>query len=346
MEKITEMVKKYDPQDQFSVLKNSYQQIEKTWNVKIDLKNLSKKKFSSIIVSGLGGSAIGGDLLQNFLQAELKVPLFVNRNYTLPAFVDENTLLIASSYSGNTEETLSALNQALSCGASIICVGSGGKTAEIAAQKNLPFVKIEGGLQPRFAVYSSFFAVLKTLQEAGIIGNQDKIVASIASLIKKKSEEFTAENNKALEIAESLIGYIPVVYSAADSTSAVGYRLKGQFNENSKMHSFSNVIPELNHNEIIGWETLTEKNFRCKLITILDDTYHPQIKRRFEITSKLAQEAGAEVIVLKSAEKEFKARLFDLVYYGDWISYYLAIVRGVDPILIKNINILKKELAQ
>lgn len=346
MENTMDMVKKHDPQDQFSVLKNSYEQIEKTWNVKVDLKNLTKKNFSSIVISGLGGSAIGGDLLQNFLQSELKIPLFVNRNYTLPGFVNENTLFIASSYSGNTEETLSALEQALKSGASIICVGSGGKTAEIAGQKNIPFVKIDGGLQPRFAVYSSFFAVLKTLQEAGIIGSQDKIVAAIAALLKKKADEYTAEKNKALEIAESLIGYIPVVYSAADSTSAVGYRLKGQFNENSKMHSFSNVIPELNHNEIIGWETLTEKNFRCKLVNIMDDTYHPQIKRRFEITTKLVQDAGAEVINLKSSEKEFKVRLFDLVYFGDWISYYLAIVRGIDPILIKNINILKKELSQ
>ncbi len=341
-----DMVKKFDPQDQYSVLKNSYQQIEKTWKVTVDLTNLKKKDFTSIIVTGLGGSAIGGDLLGNFLQSELKTPLLVNRNYTLPGFVGENTLLIASSYSGNTEETLSALDQALQRGASVICVGSGGKTYEIAQKNNLPFVKIEGGLQPRFAVYSSFFAVLKTFQVAGLIANQDKVVADITALLKKKAEEFTAEGNKAMQLAESLIGYIPVVYSAADVTSAVGYRLKGQFNENSKLHSFSNVIPELNHNEIIGWETLTDKNFRCKLINILDETYHPQVKRRFDITSNLVKEAGAEVINLQSSEKEFKVRLFDLVYFGDWISYYLAIVRGIDPILIKNINILKKELAQ
>ena len=149
-------------------------------------------------------------------------------------------------------------------------------------------------------------------------------------------------SNRAIDIARELIGFIPVIYSAADVTSAVGYRLKCQFNENSKLHAFHNVIPELNHNEIIGWESFQDKQFNAKLILILDKIYHPQIKKRFDITASLI---SSDKIYLESNEEDFKLRLMDLIYLGDWISYYLALFRGFDPTEIENINILKEKLA-
>ena len=127
-------------------------------------------------------------------------------------------------------------------------------------------------------------------------------------------------------------------------TSAVGYRFKCQLNENSKLHAFHNGFPELNHNEVIGWETFQEKQFQTKVINIIDKSYHSQVKKRFKITSELIGKSGAEVINIKSDESEFNVRLMDMIYLCDWITYYAAILRGKDPSEIENINILKKSL--
>jgi len=268
-----EYVSKYDPQNQFEVLVNTYQQIESAWSNKIDTGDLKGKKFNSIVVTGLGGSAISGDLMANFLGNELKVPFIVNRNYSIPAFANESTLLIVSSYSGNTEETISVFNEGLKKGCSIICSTTGGKIGKIAVENKIPVVKVMPGFQPRYSLGLSFFTLLKILQELGIISSQESVVNKITALWKEKGIQFSKEENKALEIARELTGFIPVIYSAADVTSAVGYRLKCQFNENSKLHAFHNVIPELNHNEIIGWESFLDKQFNGKLIMIKDKIY-------------------------------------------------------------------------
>ena len=342
--KISEYVSKYDPENQFNVLIKTYEQIEFAWNNKFDLSSLKNKKFNSVIVSGLGGSAISADLMQNFLRSEMKLPFFVNRNYFLPSFADENTLVVISSYSGNTEETVEVFNSALAKGCKIFCITTGGKVEKIAAQKNVPMIKVLPGFQPRYSLGLSFFSLLKAFQEIGLISDQSKFVNQIIDLWKNKGNEYSQENNSAIKLAEELVGFIPSIYSATDLTSAVGYRFKCQFNENSKLHAFHNVIPELNHNEIIGWESFAEKQFHTKLITILDDDYPTQIKKRFEITSELASKNGAEVIKLKSNEKEYKLRLMDLIYLGDWITYYTAVLRGFNPTEIENINILKQRL--
>jgi glucose/mannose-6-phosphate isomerase len=343
--KIIEYVKKYDPQNQFEVLISSYKQIEYAWNNKFDLGKINKDNFNKVLVTGLGGSAISADLMQNYLRTEMDFPYFVNRNYYLPPFADQNTLVVISSYSGNTEETISVFNEAIKKKCSIVCVTTGGKAEKIAIENGIPVIKIQPGLQPRYALGLSFFSLLRLLQELKLIPDQNEVVNKIINLWKNKGNEFSAEDNFAFNLAESLIGFIPTIYSASDVTSAVGYRLKCQFNENSKLHAFHNVIPELNHNEIIGWESFAEKQFQTKLITILDEEYLPQIKKRFEITTELAAKNGVEIVSLKSEEKEFKLRLLELIYLGDWISYYLAVLRGFDPTEIENINILKKRLS-
>ncbi len=342
--KIIDYVKKYDPQNQFDVLINSYKQIEFAWENKIDLSSLKGKKFSSIVITGLGGSAISADLILNFLHDEIKIPFIVNRNYSLPSFVNENTLLVVSSYSGNTEETLSVFNEALKTNCSIVCLSTGGKVEKISKENNIPLIKVKPGYQPRYALGLSFFSLLKILQELEIIPNQDSSVNKIILNWKENGIEFSKEENIAYNYAEKIIGFVPIIYSAADSTSAVGYRLKCQFNENSKLHAFTNVIPELNHNEIIGWESFNEKQFQTKIINIIDKDYHPHIKKRFQITSELAGKMGAEIINLESSEETFKLRLMDLIYLGDWITYYTAVLRGFDPTEIDNINTLKERL--
>lgn len=341
---IKEYVQKYDPQNQFDVLINSYKQIETAWNNKFKIDGINSSEITSIIISGLGGSAISGDLIKNYLKDELSIPLFVNRNYTLPKFAGKKTFLIASSYSGNTEETISSLKQAIKIGCKIICITTGGEIESIAKKKNIPYVKVQKGFQPRYSLGLSFFSLLKVFQELKLIQNQSSVVNKIKSIWKKNGIEFSKEGNSAYTVAESLVGFIPVIYSVADSTFSVGYRLKCQFNENSKLHAFHNEVPEMNHNEIIGWESYQEKTFHSKIIIVMDESYHPQIKKRFKILNDIFLQAGAGIITLKSNEQNFKERLLDLIFLGDWISYYVGVLRGFDPSEIDNIQTLKEKL--
>lgn len=342
---INDYVVKYDSANQFKVLKDTYTQIDSAWNNEIDIKKLKTKKFGNIIVSGLGGSAISADLMLNFLGDELSLPFFVNRNYSLPKFADENTLLFISSYSGDTEETISVFKEGLKKNCQIICLSTGGKAGEIADKEKIPLVKMKPGYQPRFALGLSFFSLLKVLYELDLVADHNNEVEKIKNLWQAKGEEYAREDNIAINCAEQLIGFIPVIYSSADITSAAGYRLKCQLNENSKLHAFHNIIPELNHNEIIGWESFSDKQFNTKLINILDESYHPQIKKRFEITTELAVKKGLEYMNIESEEEDFKVRLMDLIYLFDWITYYTAVLRGYDPSEIDNIHILKERLS-
>ena len=342
--KITELKEKFDLQNQFQVLVDSYKQIEFAWENKFDSMQLQDSKYNLVLLAGMGGSAISGDLITNYLANELKIPFIVNRSYSLPDFVNKNSLVIISSYSGNTEETLSVFEEALKRKCKIAAITSGGQVKKICDEKKLCCINIPIGYQPRYALGLSFFSLLKLLQQLGIIKNQDSTVNQISSLWKKKGEEYSIEENRALSLALELTGFLPIIYSAAHLTSAVGYRFKCQLNENSKLHAFSNVIPEMNHNEIIGWETFEEKKLFTKVISISDPDYHPQIKKRFKITSEIAKQSGVEIINIESKEKNRKVRLFDLIYLCDWISYYLALLRNHDPSEIAYIDELKNRL--
>lgn len=342
---IKDFVSKYDPQNQFEVLKNSYQQIEFAATNSYPEINFKVDKINNVIISGLGGSAIAGDLIKNFLKDELKIPVLVNRNYNLPKFADETTLVICSSYSGNTEETLSVCNDALRRNCKIICISTGGELEKLAALNNLPIISLKKGFQPRFALGLSFTTLLILFSKLNLILNQEEVVEQIISLWNKRASEFSSEGNYALEIANNLIGFIPIIYSVSDFNNSVGMRFKAQLNENSKLHAFHNEFPEMNHNEIIGWESHKQKNLHTKVIYLLDDEMHPQIKKRFEIITEMIKHCDVEIITLKSSEENFKMRLMDLIYLTDWISYYLAVLRKFDPSEIDFINTLKNKLS-
>jgi len=342
---IAELVKKYDPENQFEVLKNTYLQIEYAKNNSYELSNIDTSKIKNLVVSGLGGSAISGDLMLNFLQNEISLPFQVNRNYSLPNYADSSTLLLVSSYSGNTEETISVLNEAINRKCQIICLTTGGTIKDIADREKLPVVQLKRGFQPRYSLGLSFFSLLKVLQTLKLVTTKKDIIDKVISLWKKKGEEFSREDNLSFQLAEKLIGFVPVIYSTSDLTSAVGNRFKCQLNENSKVHAFNNSFPELNHNEIIGWETYDERTAKLKAVFIEEEITHPQINKRFKITGELLQKAGVEIISLASSEATFQERLLDLIYLTDWISYYLAILRGKDPSEIDYIHLLKKRLA-
>jgi len=341
---LKEMINQYDPDNQFNVLIESFKQVEYAWNLKIDISSIDTKKIKNIVLSGLGGSAIGGDLLQNFLRYELKFPYAVNRNYELPLYANEETLVIASSYSGNTEETLSAAHEAIEKKCQVICITTGGKLLDFANKHKFPLGILQKGFQPRFALWVNFFTLLNIIQTLKLVPEQNDNVKKIIDLFKRKGIEFSQSKNEALSLAENLVGYIPLVYAVSEYTSALGTRLKGQFNENSKLHAFFGLLPELDHNEILGWDTFNPNQINLKLINIIDEDYHPQVKKRYEITSEVIKKTGCEIINLQSREGSWKERLVDLIYLGDWISYYLAVIRKIDPTTIDNINYLKERL--
>ncbi len=344
---ISDYVKNYDPQNQFDVLKNSFEQIIYAEQNKYDITGIDKEAIKNIVLTGLGGSAISGDVFANMFGRKLTVPFVVNRNYTMPAFVNKSSLVIASSYSGNTEETLSAVKEASGREAQVICVTTGGRLEEYANEKGLTLIKLQKGFQPRFAFWLSIFTLIKFFEMLNFIGDQRNLINNAIELLRTKGETLSKEeNNFALRTAKSLIGFIPVIYSADTYSSGAGLRLKGQFNENSKVHAFHNVIPEMNHNEIIGWEAFEESKFPVKLIFITDNEYHHRIKLRFEILKSIIQKLNIEIINLESHEEDFELRILDLIYTGDWISYYLAVLRKHDPSEINNINYLKEELAK
>ena len=340
---LQEMISNYDVHNQFKVLTDSYEQVEYAWNNKFSVSSIKTSKIKNIILTGLGGSAIGGDLLQNYLRTELKYPYTVNRNYELPPYANENTLVIASSYSGNTEETISALNQAIKKKCQIVCISTGGKIEEIAMKKKIPFAKLLKGYQPRFALWINFFTLLKIVHSLKLVPGQTKNVKQAIELLKRKGVEYSKETNAALNLAEQMLGFIPLIYAVSDYTSVVGTRIKGQFNENAKHHAFFGYLPELDHNEILGWEGY-KSTMNLKLINILDEDYHPQVKKRYELTSEMVRKAGAEVIDLSSSEENAKLRLVDLIYLGDWATFYHAVLRGFDPASIDSINYLKAHL--
>lgn len=338
-----ELIKKLDPTNQFEVLVNSYKQVEDALENNFEV-NLDVSGIKNIVISGLGGSAIAGDVFSLWAKEELTVPLFVNRNYGVPNFTSPDSLVICSSYSGSTEETLSAYHAAGEKGAKRVCLTTGGTLKEWAIRDGVTVIPLMPGFQPRFALYTSFFNILNLFSKLGLVKKDDELLSRIVTRLKSKGEEFFQPGNSAWSVAAEVNGKLPLIYSAAGVTDSVGTRFKGQFNENGKTHAFHNVFPEMNHNEIIGWETYGDINESYFVFEVLDESIHPQIQKRFAIFNEILGELQVPVVMIQSNLQTYQERLFDMIYYVDWITYYRAIVWGKDPVEIDYIHLLKKRL--
>jgi glucose/mannose-6-phosphate isomerase len=305
---------------------------------------------TNILFTGLGGSAISGDLLRNYLYDELKIPLVVNRNYTIPSFVTASTLVIASSYSGNTEETISAYDAAKKKGAQIIGITNGGKLAERAAQDKFQVITVPAGLPPRTALGYSFYPVLIALARLGLINDKTEDAVEAIALLKKLRDQYVPEiaieQNPAKQIASRLFGKYAIVYASGDKFDSVVTRWRCQINENSKCLANSQVLPEMDHNEVVGWEVLKELMNKMQVIFIRDKEDHPQVQKRFQITRELIHDYADGITDIWTQGNSLLARLWSVIYLGDYVSYYLAILNEVDPTPVKKIDILKQKLAQ
>jgi glucose/mannose-6-phosphate isomerase len=309
---------------------------------------LRARGIENIVLCGLGGSAIGGDLLRSYLADDLRVPFAVNRMYTLPGYVGPRTLVIVSSYSGNTEETNAAHREAIKRKAKILCITSGGTTAALAKKKKSALIIVPGGSPPRAALAYSFFPLLIALSRMGFVRNRKKDIGETLALLERLSAAYAepaASENAALALATRLRGRIAIVYSAAERFDSVNTRWRGQIAENAKSLAFGHVLPEMNHNELVGWNVLTDQMREMQVIFLRDKGDHPRVQIRMDVTKGVISERTPRITEAWSEGKSLLARMFSLVYLGDWVSLYLAVLHRVDPTPVAAIDLLKKELA-
>jgi len=311
----------------------------------------SLRNSSAIVLSGMGGSAMAGDLLARLCEHHLAVPFLVNRDYRLPEFVNRETLFIASSHSGNTEETLAATALALRRRARVVCITTGGKLRSFARRHRLPLISIpqtDPPMPPRSALGYSLIPLVYLFASLGLYpgaeGQMREAIALTTGLRDQLHPDVPARRNRAKQLALSLHGKIPWVQGTVGIMAAAAYRWRCQFNENSKVLAYSSEYPELNHNEVIGWE-LAPSLARCvSVITLQEAKPRPRIRARVEITREMmARKAPVHPIAAEGRSP--LAQLLWTIYLGDFTSLYLAFLYGADPGAITAIDELKRRLA-
>ncbi len=354
MNKISgEIINSLDKSGMFQKILEFPTQLRQGWNIGKEARvKISLGQFNNIVFGGMGGSAIAGDLVRSIFGEELTIPVIVNRGYHLPGFVDSRTLFIASSYSGNTEETLTAAAEAGERGCFICCVTSGGQLARIAQEKGCQLFRLPPGYPPRGALGYSlgvFFSFFRELGVGKIYKDDVEKTISFLEDVRKPWQEFDNPDNLPFSLAKEISGKLPLIYSSVEGVDAVGFRWKTQFNENSKTHAFYQAFSEMNHNEIMGWSSIPgTKPFFPHLIMVLLrlSRDYSRIGLRMNITKNLVERNGGKVLEIEGKGESFFTQLLYLIHLGDLLSFYLAIFYNVDPTEIENINYLKKKLAE
>ena len=346
------LIKKYDKSGMLETIESFPIQCEDAKNIgsALRLPDSYRIPYYNIVCAGLGGSAAGADILRSYLWDEAKVPLFVNRNYLLPAFVDDRTLVVVSSYSGDTEETISAYRCARKKGAKVVAITSNGLLRKLAGEDNIPVIPIPKGLQPRCAIGYLFFPLLILLSKTSLVKNKARDIdetIKILDEIKRNKTGFDVPEKKniAKQIASSLYGKYPVIYASQDYMDCAVTRWRAELAENAKTLSSGHLFPEMNHNEIVGWQNPAKVLKDFTAIVLRDDVFdHPRISRRMDITTEILKKEGVKTIDVKPSGRSRLARIFSLIYTGDFVSYYSALLNRIDPAPVDRITYLKKAL--
>jgi len=302
-----------------------------------------------VVILGMGGSAIGGDLLRG-LTAPLSRPLvLVHRDYDLPAWVDDRTLVIGASYSGNTEETISGFTQALKKGCKKLVISTGGRLTELARENNVPVFVIEHAAPPRAALGYSLLPLLAIMQRLGFTGAEaadvDGMIRALETLGASWQEDSPAERNQAKMLASRLHGRIAVIYGAGILTD-VARRWKTQINENSKQWAFFETLPELDHNAVLGYRYPAGTADRIYVLFLRCQALQPRTLIRYKVTGELLDQSGIPHQYIDSQGGNDLKHVMSLVLLGDWVSYYLAMLNAIDPSPVPQIDLLKKRLAE
>jgi glucose/mannose-6-phosphate isomerase len=326
------------------------EQFDSCLELKYDFIERYNKNYRNILVTGLGGSAIGGDLLRNYAGKKASIPVIVNRDYNVPNFTGPNTLVFAVSYSGNTEETLQAYEEARERGADIIVVSSGGKLTQNAKAAGIATVQVPHGFVPRAAVAWLFAPVALILEKIGILDGVAAEIAETSNVLKQMRDNLNPRvgvpQNTARVIAEKTRNHIPVIWGTTGVSEVAAQRWKAQINENAKSPAYYHIFPELNHNEIVGFQVPEDLLKRQVYVILRDNGDNERIMKRIDISKKIIKERVKNVIEVTSKGESYLARMFSLIYMGDYASVYLALEYGINPTPVEMIDYLKNELAK
>lgn len=334
-----------DPEGALGIAVSQYDQT----NYKADVQNASHdgRAITKIIVTGMGGSALAALLAQVWLRQDISVPFEVTRSYQLPSYVDQSTLVIASSYSGNTEETISALEQARTAGAQLGVIASGGVLLSSASTHNIAHVQLPSGLQPRMGVIYNLTALTALLANFGLVSpDKQQELASLSEWLHVETMQWAAEvplaSNYAKQLALESVGKTPVIYGG-DLTAPVAYKWKISWNENAKNTAFWNQFPEFNHNEFIGWSSHpVDKPF--VVFDLVSRFEHPRVLERFALSDRLLSGMRPKAITINLPGDTVLAQLLWASILADFVSIYVAVLNNVDPTPVALVERLKKEL--
>ncbi len=304
-----------------------------------DFENL-RGPFSSVIICGVGGSAAAGDIFKGWLNLEKRShTIKVWRNYDLPNFADKTSLFVCLSYSGNTEETLSSFEMARAIGAPIVCVSSGGKLEILSKTYHIPHIKIPGGLPPRNSAGYLFNSLVKILTQAKMLPNISLKIQELQKDLKPMLYEKLAK-----KISKKIVHAVPLIYSSTEN-KFIAHEIKTRLNENSKIHAFYNYLPELNHNEMVGFAFPQDhQSTKFFLILLEDSSDHPRIKMRFAAMKNLLKNKKYAFESVKMREDNNLDKIFNWINFGDWLSFYVAKSKNIDPINVDLIEDFKKQL--
>ncbi len=321
-----------DTRDMYGILEKFPQQIAAAMKLGENIK--ITEIIDKIVVTGMGGSALAGDLLQTYLKDE-KIPIHVNKDYFLPESINSRTLVFVISYSGNTEETVNAYRNALRKGCRIVVITSGGRLEMLARKQGIDLVLVNKDIQPRLALGYLFFPIITILQNSKLIADRTNEIIRMIEILK--TPVFKDKGN---DLAKKLDGKVPLIYTS-ERLKIIGYKWKINFNENTKIHAFYNVFPELDHNEINGFVNLKANYY---VIIFKDENDYMKLRKQMDITKNLIKKKNVSVTEISLTGSSLLTKIFSAIYIGDWCSYFLALKYKVDPTPVELIEDLKKQL--
>ncbi|MFB0515512.1 MAG: bifunctional phosphoglucose/phosphomannose isomerase [Candidatus Neomarinimicrobiota bacterium] len=348
-------IKELDKADMWSAIKGCPQQINHILDTYADwVPGQAVELPQQVLFLGMGGSAIGGDIVRIWVERFAAVPMMVIRNYDVPHWTGPGTLVLASSYSGDTEETLAATGQAAERGGRVVAIASGGQLARLAHNAGWDFVQIPAGLQPRAAIGYSLAAVVRVLVAFQVLGASvlDELAAA-AELMRAEGECWSdpeQPENKPLGVARLIGNRLPVIYGAAGTTEGLAIRLRSQLAENSKLFASHHVLPEQNHNEIVGLTDRIRDHGDTFVIWLTDKDDHPRVQLRQDLSRRLMgtkeqpQASQPMEWILAGRGESLIQRNLSLLHQIDWLSYWVALLRGYDPSVIEVLTELKNEM--
>ncbi|MFH2021220.1 MAG: bifunctional phosphoglucose/phosphomannose isomerase [archaeon] len=304
----------------------------------VDDTTINKEFIENIIITGMGGSGYTGDLLKVYLQ-DLPIQLHVVKDYVLPPYATRKSLVFVISYSGNTEETISAYRTAVRRGCKVVSVSSGGKLFDLAKLNKNYHIEVPKNIQPRLSTPYLFISILKVLQQAGIVDEQDRIIKDCVNYLE--TNQNTIEQ-KSKELAKKLKGYVPIIYSS-QKMFCIAEKWKTDINENAKVHAFYNTFSEFNHNEICAYEH-SQALFHVIIISDIQD--HERIKKRIQVFKKVVKKYKVDVTEIALGQDSMLTRLFSAILMGLYLGYFLALEYKIDPTPVEIIENLKKELGK